>query len=169
MSKAVLSTSNPLSPVPYLMASVFLISALQVQIHTRIKYTSFIIMADCQEQGDLSSKISGWQIDSIGSKLAGHQNKDASHNLRCWGNPPRDSHAAMYDKYHIIGFLFLHLPMHRSVLSSSENFFGGRTLCQHHSKQIFPAFQKQMRILAENVRIIQDGMDLWRLPMLTRS
>lgn len=62
-------------------------------------------MADCQEQGDLSSKISGWQIYSIGSKLAGHQNKDTSHNLRCWCSPPRDSQAAMYDKYHIIGFV----------------------------------------------------------------
>lgn len=100
-------------------------------------------MADHQKQGDLSPKTSGWWIDNIGSELASHQSKDISHVLRCWCNPPGHSHIAMYDKYHIISFLFLHLPMHRSVLSSHENLFCGRTLCWYHSKQIFLAFQKQ--------------------------
>lgn len=139
------------------------------RLHRNLLITLLGRQATTQKQGDLSLKTSSWWIDSIGSKLASHQSKDISHVLRCWCNPPGHSHIAMYDKYHIISFLFLHLPMHRSVLSSRENLFCGRTLCWHHSKQIFLAFQKQMRIMAQNVRIIQDGRDLWRLPTLTRS
>lgn len=134
MTKAVLSTSNTLSPVSYLMALIFPISILNTY------------MGDHQKQGDFTT--SSWWIGSIGKELASHQSKDTNHVLKCWCSPPWHSYVAMHDKYCIISFLFLHLPMHSSVLSSSENLSCGRTLCQYHSNQIFLAFQKQMRIMA---------------------
>lgn len=154
MSKAVLSTSKTVSPVPYLMALVFLISILNAY------------MGDDQKQRDFSSMISSWWIGSIGKELASHQSKDINHVLRCWCNPPWHSYVAVHDKYYIISFLFLQLPMHSSVLSSSENLFCGRTLCLYHSNQIFLACQKQMRIMAW-CQHNSGRRGLWRFPTLT--